>query len=196
MNGIKLNGKIVSVNDDGIFTIDGKEVSAVIDTTNFEKNLSSDDDTIQKAFETLDKLNTSNTLSSTWKYFDGDGDTTDFDCETNIDIIQVSIDGSFITPRDFDKDDTVISFKEAPEDGAEIDVQIFSTESLLEEYKYFDGDGDTTDFDCEINIDIICVSLDGYMISPRDFSKDGTTISFDEAPEDGVEISVWILKQK
>jgi len=165
MNGIELNGKIISIDDDGMLLVDGKAVAG-------------------------------SSISSTWKYFDGDGDTTDFDCETNIDIIQVSIDGSCITPKDFDKDGTVISFKEAPVDDAEIDIQIFSSSSLLEEYKYFDGDGNTTDFDCEINIDIISVSIDGYMISPRDFKKDGTTISFDATPDDGTEISVWILKQK
>ena len=196
MNGIILNDKKFSIDADGIPTVDDSPIYGVLNTDNFTKNLSVDEDTVQKALDKLDKLDSSATLSSTYKYFDGDGSTTDFDCDTNIDIMLLSIDGSCITPKDFTKDGTIISFENAPSDGAEIDIQIFSTESLLEEYKYFDGDGDTVDFDCEVNIDIINVSINGYMVSPRDFTRDTTIITFNDAPSDGAEISVWILKQK
>ena len=64
---------------------------------------------------------------------------------------------------------------------------------LQEVYKHFDGDGSTTDFDCGMSINCIRVDIDGFMMSDNDFSKDDTTVSFNDAPDDGAEITVWIL---
>lgn len=61
-------------------------------------------------------------LKEKFIHFTGDGETTDFDCDESIDVIRVDIDGVVVNDDDYDKDDEVIKFKEAPKDGAEITV--------------------------------------------------------------------------
>ena len=66
--------------------------------------------------------------------------------------------------------------------------------NLSEDFKHFDGDGSTTDFDCETSLDVAFVDIDGYTMSDNDYSKDDTVIKFNEAPENGAEITVHLVK--
>lgn len=65
---------------------------------------------------------------------------------------------------------------------------------VSEDYKQFNGNGSTKTFDCELNIAVCRVDVDGYVVNPDDFSKeDDTKVVFNVAPADGAEITVWIV---
>jgi len=64
-----------------------------------------------------------------------------------------------------------------------------------EVWKEFTGDGSTTDFDCEVLPDRVIVILDGITLSKADYSKDETKIVFNDAPDDGTDIKIWILDE-
>jgi len=64
-----------------------------------------------------------------------------------------------------------------------------------EVWKDFTGDGSTTEFDCEVNLAKVIVTINGLTIPIDDYNKNDTIIEFNEAPDDGAEIRCWILKQ-
>jgi len=62
---------------------------------------------------------------------------------------------------------------------------------LSAEWVHFEGDGDATDFDCVSIVDIGIVVVNGFTMSSVDYETEGSVISFNEAPTDGVEIKVF-----
>lgn len=67
VNGLDIGANNLTIDNNGKLLVNGTEVSGSegLDTTNFNNNLSSNDDTIQKAFETLDDLVVGSLLTST-----------------------------------------------------------------------------------------------------------------------------------
>jgi len=61
-----------------------------------------------------------------------------------------------------------------------------------EVWKSFTADGDTTDFDCKEALNYAIVIVNGITLSTDDYTKDDTSIKFEEAPDKDSAIRVLI----
>jgi len=131
--------------------------------------------------------------------FTGDGSTASFDLQNSItdeDQTQIYIDGVYQEKDSYSVSGSTITFTTAPISGHSIEVISISAINTGPTVIYqdnFTGNGSATDFTLANTIDNevkTLIFLNGVYQFKNTYSVDGTTLSFDTAPVNGVDIEV------
>ena len=135
--------------------------------------------------------------------FTGDGSTTAFTLSSNVsdeDNLLAFIEGVYQNKADFVASGTTITFDTAPANGRNIVVHhvksnIGGSNVILNS---FTGNSSDTDFTLSVapqSENNTQVHLDGVYQNKSTYSVSGTTLTFDAAPANGVEIEVIMFTQ-
>ena len=131
--------------------------------------------------------------------FTGDGSTVSFDLQNSItdeDQTQIYIDGVYQEKDTYSVSGSTITFTTAPISGHSIEVisiSAINTGPTIIYQDNFTGNGSATDFTLANAIDNevkTLIFLNGVYQFKNTYSVDSTTLSFDAAPANGVDIEV------
>jgi hypothetical protein len=131
--------------------------------------------------------------------FTGDGTTTQFTMQVGVtseDQTQIYIDGVYQEKGTYSVSGKTITFSTAPVSGHSIEVMTISSIGMgptVINQDNFTGDGSETDFELDnaVSDEVkTMIFLNGVYQFKDTYSINGTTLSFDAAPANGVEIEV------